>query len=75
MFLLILLRVSQKEINTSIRAHLVGSHFPCLIFKDKDSDKIKCTLCLLCCHKPFFEAIIVSIRSTQRTLAGVSCFR
>lgn len=61
-FLLILLCVSQKEMHPSIRTrkNSVGSHVSSLIFKDKDSDKIKSALCLLCCHKPFFEATTVS---------------
>lgn len=74
-FSLILLCVSQKEINPSIRTHLVGSHVSSLIFKNKDSDKIKCAVCLLHCHKPFFEAVTVSIRSTKCMLAGMSCVR
>lgn len=41
----------------------------------KDSYKIKSAVCLVCCHKPFFEAITVPIRCTKCMLPGVSCFR
>lgn len=54
-----------RKTRPNIRTHSVGSRVPSLFFLKKDSDKIKSALCLVYCHKPFFEAITVSIRCTK----------